>query len=383
MIIKRTISFRLVLSKEEEKLLNDTITLYSQAFQYCIDFAWEEKKTSMFDLQKLVYKDLDRFNISSNLKLTVIQKAAETIRSVAAILRKGKKASKPTGELIPVRFNVNTVSFRKNKELVSITTVAQRLIIPLLWFPYAEKYRDWSCKAGELAKTRKGDIILRLIFENEVEKPERTGHAVGFNRGIKHTIVSSDNRFIDNHYWTDKERRYLALRSRLQAKGTVSSRRHLRKLSRRIGNFNENCDRILAKQVCEGLVAGDTIVLEDIKNIRKKCGAKGKVHKKHSRKVGRWRFTRLATFIEHYADLHGIYVDRVKAVGISLMCSRCGMECTKNLKRPIQLYKCAGCGLKCQMDINAARNVVNKWRITNGATSGAPANRPIVSGSPS
>lgn len=380
MFIKRTVPFILKLSKKQEDALDETIDAYSRAYCRCLDIAWDEKKVSQFTLHHLTYSTLrDEIDeLGSGHVCSAIKKAAETMRSIKAIINKGKKASKPESELIPIRLDKNSMSFRSDKDILSVKTNVSRLKILVPWYNYAEQFRDWDCKAGEICRDRKGVFILRLIFKKEVEKPERTGHVVGFNRGLKHTIVSSDNRFINDRMWTDKERQYLALRSRLQCSGSRSAKRHLQKLARRVRNFNQNCDRIFAKEVCEGLVPGDTIVLEKIKNIRKKCGAKGKVHKKHSSKIGRWRFNRLALFIEQYADFHGIYVDYVSAVDISVTCSHCGIVCPKNLKRKISLYICDICGLKSQMDINAAKNVVKKWRMTIGSSSGAPANRPIV-----
>lgn len=396
MKIKRTIQFNLDLDKEQRAWVEDTLHLYSKAFQFCLDITWDEKITSLFKLYPLAYKELERFSLPANIRSTVMKKAAETMRGIAAIIRKGKKASKPTSEKVPVRLNINTVSFVKNKPIngkfdpkkekaiVSFSTVRGRIRTPLKWYEYAKKFRSWDCKAGELDKDCNGNIVIRLIFEKEVEKPPRTGYVVGFNRGVKQCIVSSKNVFVDHHPWTEKERRYLDHIKRLQKNGSDWAKRRLRrKVWKKYRRFTNNCFRIFAKRVCEGLVPGDTIVLEDIKNIRKKCGDKGKAHKKHRRKMGRWRFSILSKFIEEVADMKGIYVEYVKAVDISVTCSRCGMVCSKNLKRQISLYHCASCGFNADMDINAARNVEQKWRMTKGYASGAPANRPIASGSSS
>ena len=143
--------------------------------------------------------------------------------------------------------------------------------------------------------------------------------------------------------------------------------------------FRENCDRIVAKEIIGHLQPGDTIVLEDLTNIRDRCGAKGKVHKKHRRKVGRWSFKRLEQMIKYYAQLEGVYVEAVDPKYTSQVCSRCGIISKKNRKSR-SFYTCS-CGLNLNADLNAARNIANKWCEANGGASGPPVNRPIVAAS--
>jgi len=280
---------------------------------------------------------------------------------------------------VPVRLDKNTFCFKNDREAVSVTTQEKRIKIPLVWHRQARRYRDWMSISGEIGFDRWGCAVLRLVFIKEPVIYPRTGIVIGADRGIKRPIVLSTNRFYGKAVWKEHERRLLSLISRLQSKGTKSAKKHLRKVWRRLRLFRENCDRIVAKEIIGLLKLGDTIVLENLTNIRDRCGVKGKVHKKHRRKVGRWSFKRLELLIKYYAELAGIYVETVKPNYTSQTCSRCGVVDKKNRKRR-SFYSCS-CGLNLNADLNAARNIANKWCEANGGASGPPVNRPVVAAS--
>ena len=131
----------------------------------------------------------------------------------------------------------------------------------------------------------------------------------------------------------------------------------------------------------DGLEAGDTIVLENLTDIRKHCGEKGKARKNHRSNMGRWSFKRLENAVNYGAELRGIYVEYVDPHYTSQMCSKCAIVCKENRKSQ-SFYSCL-CGLRLNADLNAARNIANKWRIAIGNTPGLPVNQPIVAGSQS
>lgn len=117
-------------------------------------------------------------------------------------------------------------------------------------------------------------------------------------------------------------------------------------------------------------------MIEELKNIRDRCGARGKVRKKQRAKVGRWSFKRLENMLRNYAELKGIYIEIVSARNTSRICSNCGVVSKKNRKSR-SVYSCS-CGLNLNADLNAARNIANRWCEANGGASGPTVNRPIV-----
>ena len=379
-MIRRTVVFQISPTEEQEKILRETIKLYSKAWSYCVGIAWDMGNLSKIDLHKSTYTVLKKnLKLKSQYLCSSRDRAIETVRAMRALQARRKKVSKPseiTSRTIPLRLDARTLSFDKERSVASVATQKSRMKIPLVWHRQARKYEAWFCKSGEIGINRTGKWVLRLIFEIEPQMLERSKNVFGADRGIRRPVVLSNNKFYGEHWWKEHERKLLSLISRLQSKGTKSARSHMKMVWRRLRRFREDCDRIIAKEIISSLLPGDTIVLEILTNIRERCGAKGKARKKHRAKVNRWSFKRLEEAIKYNAELNGIYVEQVDAHYTSQACSRCNVVCKKNRKTQ-SLYSCE-CGLRLNADLNAARNIANKWCIANGHTSGLPVDQPIV-----
>ncbi len=368
-MIQRTVVFPIVLDKTQAEALGETARLYKEAWQHCIDVAWDSEELSAINLHKKVYALLKaRLGLKSQYLCSARNRAVENVKAVRMFSKKGIKTCKPELRHVPIRLDARTLSFDKPRETASVATQHGRIKIPLVWHKHAQIYRDWDCKAGEIGINNKGKWVLRLIFEKEIVKPARSEKIIGVDRGIKQAVVSSDNRFIGKREWKEHERRLLSCKSELQSAGTPSAKRHLKKLSGRLRRFKENCDRIVAKELISRLQPGDTVVLERLTNIRKRCGEKGRARKKHRAHMGRWSFNRVENAINYGAELHGIYVEYVEPHYTSQTCSQCNIVLKTNRKSQ-SLYSCS-CGLILNADLNAARNISSKWCIANGFTHG-------------
>jgi putative transposase len=375
--VKRTVVFPQNLSEGEKTIFLETRALYIKACQMCIDVAWELEKCNGILLHKLTYQKVkSETGLPSQLVCSARNKALEIVKSAKALLEKGKKVSKPVVKNVWIRLDVNSLSFDKNRSNASILTLQGRRKISLHWHKHAVRYKDWDCKAGEFGFNKNGKLELRLVFEKIVEKPKQTGRVVGIDRGIKKPVVTSSNQFLGKKCWKAKEEEYLFLIRRLQAKGTKSAKRHLKKISGGLTRFKKDCDYVLAKEFIADLQPGDTIVCEDLTYIRERCGSKRYVNKKLRRWIGRWSFKRLENCILAVAEVKGVYVVYVDPRYTSQTCSRCGIICKNNRKNQSS-YVCR-CGCKLNADLNAARNIAYKWCIANGFTPRPPVNRPIV-----
>lgn len=94
------------------------------------------------------------------------------------------------------------------------------------------------------------------------------------------------------------------------------------------------------------------IVLEDLKNIRRK-----KKSKELNGRLNRWGFRRLQAIIEYKARLAGMNVVYVKAHNTSSLCPTCGEKLSPNGYR---LMRCPSCGLEEDRDVIAVRNLLQK-----------------------
>jgi IS605 OrfB family transposase len=377
-MITRTVILPFSLPNDDLEVLKNTISLYTKSYLYCIDVGWEMEKISSVKLHNATYKYLkEKLKLKSQYLCSSRNRALETIKSLRKLKRNNKKNSKPSGQrLIPIRLDTRTFSFDKTKEYVSVTTQQKRLFIPLIWHKQALKYKSWNCQAGEIGFDKKGKTVLRLVFSLEKPVLERTNKVIGIDRGIKHAAVSSDNRFIGKSKDKEHEKKLLLLKAKLQSKGTKSAKRHLKKLSGRLRRFKENVDRLVAKEILSDLNPGDTIVLEDLTNIKKHCGEKGKVRKKHRIHMGRWSYKRLEKAISYSAQVQGVYIDFLKPNYTSQECSRCHIILKRNRKTQ-SFYSC-NCGLKLNADLNAARTLVNRWYNAISIMHGPAVNWPNV-----
>ena len=50
--------------------------------------------------------------------------------------------------------------------------------------------------------------LQEQLFFQYILKYERTNNVIGVDRGIKHTLVSSNNKFFGEAKWHEKERRW-------------------------------------------------------------------------------------------------------------------------------------------------------------------------------
>lgn len=314
-----------------------------------MDVAWEMEEpngTSVHD--RTYYKLKAKLGLKSQYLCSARNKAVEMVKSAKALIKSGKKVSKPKVGRIPIRLDGRTLSFDKTRENASIATQDGRIKVPLNWHKQAKRYEAWDCEAGEIGKDRKGRWVIRLIFKKIFSKPERTGRVVGGDRGIKKPLVTSDNKFLGKPEWKEREKKYLSHIARLQSKGTRSAKRRLKKIKGRLRRFKQDCDYRIAKELMAGLRPGDTFVHEKLTNIRDNCGRKGQANKKHRRYVGRWSFKRLENIINYIAETMGIYIGYVDPRYTSQTCSKCGIVC-KNNRKSQSLYSCScGCRLNAR-----------------------------------
>jgi putative transposase len=206
-------------------------------------------------------------------------------------------------------------------------------------------------------------------------------HVVGVDLGINRPAVTSNNRFLGQRRWKSIEGRSFKTIRALQKSGTKSAKRHLRKLKRRRTRFRKDADHVLSKQIVAAVEPGATIVLENLKDIRKRMKAKRRSQTK--RRMHSWPFASLKAKVEYKAEERGCTVVVVDPRHTSQACSRCG-HTARNNRRSQSVFICRRCGCHLNADLNAARNIAAKYRAGGGISpAGGLLNQPIVSTSDS
>lgn len=385
MPVKLVVAVRLVPDATQEAALWDTLALCNQAANYASARAFATRVTRMQPLQRLVYGDLKAMGLSAQPAIHVARKVAGAYATLKANIRAGnlgKPGSKrrTKAESQPVRFRPNTaqpfddrcLSWQMNRRTVSIWTVAGRMA----QIPFACS----DAQHAALAAHRQGesDLVYRdgkwflyatcQIYEPEPAEPDGF---LGIDLGITNIVTTSDGIRHAGTHLNRVRRRNRALRRKLQAKGTKSAKRLLRKRSRKETRFVADTNHRIAKSiVTEAQRTCRGIALEDLQGIRNRV----RLRRPQRATLHSWAFAQLGRFTAYKALLAGVPVVYVDPAYTSQMCSSCGHVDKRNRQNQAT-FCCMSCGFAEHADVNAARNIAARgeagWAVSHAAERGA------------
>ena len=377
--MKLVVAVRLFPDAAQDAALRDTLTLCNRAANHASALAFQTGVTGKQSLQRLVYGDLKALGLSAQPAIHVARKVAGAYAALRANIRGGnlsgansKRRQRALSRPVQFRpgaaqpFDDRCLSWQLDRRTVSIWTVAGRLA----GIPFA-------CSAAQLARLREhrrgesdlvyrdGKWFLHATCEIRVGEPAKPDGFVGVDLGIANIATTSDGiRHAGNHLNRVRHRNR-ALRRKLQAKGTKSARRLLRKRARKESRFVANTNHRIAKRiVTEAERTGRGIALEDLQGIR------GRVRLRKPQRVTlhSWAFAQLGQFITNKAALAAVAVTHVDPAYTSQQCSACGYTDKKN--RPDQAtFCCTSCGFAEHADVNAARNIAQRGTASWAAVS--------------
>jgi putative transposase len=340
--MRRTISKEIEAPEGFLRFIETCNTVYNRYIDWCFEQKSYSKKKAHNELYERFRTEFSE--IPSGLLQTIRDNALE---SVKALEFKFKPHKKPHSH---VRYHACTVGLHGNKLIFSWSGERIKQIIKLPKF-FTERYGSWKFKAATIGYDKiKKCFKANLIFHSpDVEKQgDRT---VGVDRGLYNIVSLSDGfRYASNRIRKVK-RESLFLKKQLQAKGTPSAKRKLRKVSGYEKRFSLNVNHNISKQLVD--MPYDIFVLEDLSGIRKQK-SKGK---KLNKWLSDWSFWQLEQFLTYKAEAKGKQIVKVDARYTSQKCSNCSIINKKNRKG--SHYSCDRCGYREHADVNAAKNIRN------------------------
>ncbi|MGQ9905228.1 MAG: RNA-guided endonuclease InsQ/TnpB family protein, partial [Anaerolineae bacterium] len=154
--------------------------------------------------------------------------------------------------------------------------------------------------------------------------------------------------------------------------GSLSAKRHLRKLAGRQHRFQKDVNHQISKRlVAKAQRTNRAIALEELMGIRARTRARGAEQRaRHSN----WSFAQLRAFIEYKARLAGVPVVLVDPKHTSQQCARCG-HIEKANRRNQSEFLCRACGHTAHADVNAAQNIAKRAEVMPPIVSDAPQRR--------
>ncbi len=377
--MQRTIRIQLRPSLAQAAALVETCRQFTSAFNQAVRLGWAADVCNAIKLHYLAYYALKEAHptLVSDLINQARAKAAEALTSAFTLRKDPQRAVRmPQSDACPPRYNLHTYRLDWESQTVRISTTAGRQTIRFSLLDYAQKYAGYEVDTADLVE-RDSSWWLHVVVTVPVPEVQPTDQVVGVDLGLTHPAVTSNSLFLGRRRWKALEGRYFKVTRALQRKGTKSAKRHLRKLKRRRARFRKDADHVLSKQIVAAAEPGATIVVENLKDIRKRMKAKRRTQTK--RRMHSWSFASLKAKIEYKAEERGCTVVAVDPRHTSQRCSCCG-HTARNNRRSQSDFWCRDCHVRFNADLNAARNIAAKYRASVGRfPAGGLRNQPIVS----
>ena len=344
--MKLVAQVKLLPTPEQAGALRRTLEQASAACQWVSHTAWETKTFRQYDLHHRCYRLVrDQFGLSAQVAVRVIAKVAHAYKHD----RKTKRTFKTTGS---IAYDDRILSWRLQDQTVSIWTVNGRLRIP---FVGGERQL-------ELLQTRQGESDLGLstgVFflsatcEVDEPKPIETEGTLGVDTGVTNIAVDSDGQVHSASHINNARHRQCRLRAKLQAKGTRSAKRKLKRLSGKERRFAKDTNHCISKKlVAKAKDTHRAIALEDLQGIRERVT----VRRSQRATLHSWAFYQLRAFVTYKAKRSGVPVILVDPRNTSRTCPACGHVDKAN--RPSQSkFSCVVCGFAGLADHIAAINI--------------------------
>ena len=203
---------------------------------------------------------------------------------------------------------------------------------------------------GELGSAelvyRKGNFYLHISITAPAPEVTQPQSSLGVDLGFNRVAVTSDNKFHTSKNIRHRKSGYKRTRRSLQANGSKSAKRALKRVSGRERRFVADTNHCVSKQIVADAKANNQrIVMEDLNGIRETGKAKC---------VHEWSFAQLQWMIRYKAAREGIEVVYVDPRYTSQTCS----QCLHLGVRPNQSsFQCRDCGYQINADLNGAKSV--------------------------
>jgi putative transposase len=360
-----TVQLKLTPSPEQAAALAATLRAVNTQANRVSQVAFATGTKRNFALRKRVYTQVRAAGIGSQAAQHVIKKVADAYTALAANLTAGNygrpgSQSRRKAESTPVVFrpeaaqpyDARNLSFALDARTVSLWTVRGRLKgVPFTCSPeqakvLAEHQRgeaDLVCRDGMW-------FLLVAVTVPDADAYEPDGF-LGVDLGIVNIATTSDGRIMAGRELNRYRRRQLRLRAKLQAKGTTSAKRLLKKQRRRESRRARDANHVISKRiVAEAERTGRGISLEDLTGIR----ARVRQRKPQRAMLHSWAFAQLGTFISYKAKRAGVPVVFVDPAYSSRECADCRFTHRHNRLSQAS-FVCRSCGVVAHADRNASR----------------------------
>jgi IS605 OrfB family transposase len=353
----KTVTGKLRVNLDTATALAETMERFNAVCNRLSELAWEKQTFRAYDLHAAAYHAIRKeFALPAQLVVRAIAKVADSYKTDRSV----RHLFGPRGAVVyDARcFKLHGVS------AASLATVRGRFR-----FSLAHGSKQWEqLAAGTTGEAvllfRDGNYYLGISVKSEPPPPAHTGGGVlGVDLGIVELATDSEGQNYSGETVKAVRRRVKRLRGLLQAKGTKSARRHLKKIRRKQSRFVRDTNHCIAKRLVGTAVSRQkALALEELKGIRQRGNG---LNREMRWLLGNWAFADLAAKIAYKAAEAGVRVVFVDPRNTSRICSRCG-HCEKANRKSQSEFLCLKCGFEANADYNAACNVEARAAVSTG-----------------
>ena len=359
-----------------------TMEQYRLACNYVSEYLFNNNfPLNKNEVQKVIYNTIrEKFNLKSQMTISCIRSVIARYKTVKTQMarRPYKYQDQNTGEWYrevrdltwlhkPISFNRPQVDLQRNRDWsylssgqLSINTLDGRVKVDPICRGF-NQYLDGTWKFG-LAKLLKssGKWYLHISATKEVTDFDKQAvkYVVGIDRGLRFLVTSYDEQgktaFFDGQAIMRKRAKYQKLRAILQAKGTKSAKRRLKKLSGRENRWISDVNHCLSKTLVQKYGANTLFVLENLNGVSFERTDLPKALRNQNKS---WAFYQLEQFLTYKAHLNNSEVVEVSAKYTSQRCTKCGVIKKDNRNHEKHEYHCDNCGYRSNDDRIGAMNI--------------------------
>ena len=361
--MKRTIALKIILSDEERQMLFEMQSTFAKACNRVSEISNEHNRVK---LHHLVYHKIRKEipEIGSQMVCNAVAKVSASRKAL-----KDKQKQLEFRKTTSVHYDKRTYSFKMG--ILSLFTLRGRKQFTTVIGDFQRKYLEHG-KIKEAELVRKGKrfffhLVLDLPDPKELEK----GKMIAVDIGENNIAVISTGKIIKGGKLKKNRDQFLERRKRLQSKGSQSAKRRLRQISGRERRHVKYVNHCVSKVIVQEAMKQEcsTIILENLKNIRKRI----KAGKKLRSRLHRWPFHQLRQFVEYKAKAQGIRVIEINPAFTSQTCS----VCLQLGERQKHRFSCSHCGSRQHSDLNASRNILRLGQSADRPT-GAVSHRHVA-----
>ncbi|WP_072748815.1 RNA-guided endonuclease TnpB family protein [Lactobacillus helveticus] len=374
---------------ETAQAFSNTMCKYRDACnfisQYIFEHAFELKQSK---LNKALYHDLrDKFELKSQMAQSAIKTVIARYKTVKTQLFQhpfrydtGKKDGKGRGiwaqiyrDLTwlwqPISFKRPQLDLQRGRDWsylsatnqLSLNTLNGRRKVDFVCKGFDQYLDQTKWKFGSLKMLQlRGKWYIHLSATTAIPEfeAEQAVHVVGIDRGLRFLAACYDEKgksiLFSGQKILRKRRKYKKLRAELQAKGTKSAKRRLKKIGQRENRWMSDVNHRLTKTLIDHYGSNTIYALEDLTDVR---FATEKSPKDQRYEIVSWAFYQFEQFLTYKANLNSSAVVKVPAKYTSQRCPKCGRIHKDNRDHELHLYTCDKCGYKSNDDRLAAMNI--------------------------